>query len=105
MVPFTGEKDIVSYKPAIIKAILNHVSSCKIYLFGSRASDTHTPRSDIDICIQAEKTLKRSVLEKINDDIDKLNIAYKIDIIDFHELDDTIKNHILNNAIEWYKND
>jgi len=55
----------------------------KIFFFGSRVSGKGSEKSDIDIGIEGPKKFDESIVYNIKDDIEKLNILYKIDVINF----------------------
>src|SRR3989344_4495288 len=76
------EKEILE----IIGRYLN-LKKYKVFFFGSRVSGKGDERSDIDIGIEGPKKISDSVIWKIKDDIDKLEILYKIDIINFTNAD------------------
>jgi len=97
----TGEKDIIKYKDRIIKVVLNFVPSSKIYLFGSRAKDTHHSTSDIDIAIDNQVALEESIIPQIKEAIDDLNIPFTIDVVDFCNVTEILKKQIERDKIVW----
>ena len=72
-------------------------------IFGSRARGDYRKASDIDIALFG-KHLTSSINTKIFFDIDDLYLPYKIDLINFNSIspDDTIRNNILNEVVEFY---
>ncbi|MCK4650858.1 nucleotidyltransferase domain-containing protein [Candidatus Babeliales bacterium] len=89
------------YKKKLTEIIKKYLPSCKIYLFGSRATEKHGKFSDIDIAIDASKQLKTSTLGKIKDDIKESNIPLFVDVLDFNDVSDKMRNQILNYGILW----
>lgn len=90
-------------KDKIIKVIEIFFPDAKIYLFGSRARNTHNERSDIDIAIDAGRPM--TIIEKgqINSMIDALNIPQNTDIVDFNRVPQALKDNILKEGILWKK--
>ena len=72
-------------------------------IFGSRARGDYRKASDIDIALFG-KHLTSSINTKIFFYIDDLYLPYKIDLINFNSIspDDTIRNNILNEGVEFY---
>lgn len=70
---------------SIVKIILNCLDTepDEIFLFGSRARNTNKSFSDFDIGIIPQKHISFRVLQKIEDELDKLDTLKTIDIVDF----------------------
>lgn len=62
-----------------IKRIINDNKCCKIVLFGSRARGDYKETSDIDLAVLNE--VSRDEQFKIMNEIDLLDIVYKVDIV------------------------
>lgn len=62
-----------------IKEIIEKNPKCKIVLFGSRARGDYKKTSDIDLAVLNEIT--RDEQYKIMNEIDLLDIVYKVDIV------------------------
>ena len=88
-------------KEQIIKVIEIFFPDAKIYLFGSRAKGTHHERSDIDIAIDAGRLLTMSERGQLNNMIDALNIVQEVNIVDFNNIPEALKNNILKEGIVW----
>lgn len=63
----------------------------KIFFFGSRVSNTGDDRSDIDIGIKGGVGVPLSTMSKIKEDIEKLPILYKFDIVDMNSASESFK--------------
>lgn len=63
----------------LIKKVIKDYPDYKFKLFGSRAKGTYKNNSDIDLAIF--ENVPKSEEYKIRDEIDKLDIVYKIDLI------------------------
>lgn len=83
----------------IIKVIEILLPNAKIYLFESRAEGTNHQESDIDIAIDADRIMTITEKEQINSMINVLNIVQKINVVDFNNIPEDIKNDILKEGI------
>lgn len=63
----------------------------KIFFFGSRVSGKGNKRSDIDVGIQSSTPVPAAALSYIEEDLDKLPILYKIEVVDFSQVDTKFK--------------
>ncbi|KKQ66187.1 MAG: hypothetical protein A3F95_02755 [Candidatus Nealsonbacteria bacterium RIFCSPLOWO2_12_FULL_39_31] len=70
----------------------------KVFFFGSRVSGDNFPKSDIDIGIEGLNPIPFETISEIKEKIDNLPILYRIDIIDFQNVDkdfyEVAKQHI-----------
>ena len=83
-----------------ISSILNKYLDLKdhrVFFFGSRVSEKGDDRSDIDIGIEGRKPISLLTLGKIKEEIDDLNILYKIDIVDFKQVASDFREVALQN--------
>ncbi len=62
-----------------IKKVIENNSKYKFKLFGSRAKGTFKKNSDIDLAIF--KNINREDEYKIRNEIDELDIIYKVDLV------------------------
>ena len=62
-----------------IKSVIDNNKNCKIVLFGSRARGDYKETSDIDLAVLSD--ISRDEQYKIMNEIDLLDIAYKVDIV------------------------
>lgn len=62
-----------------VKEVIENNRNCKIVLFGSRARGDYKETSDIDLAVLNE--ISRDEQYKIMNEIDILDIIYKIDIV------------------------
>ena len=68
-----------------------HLSSYQVFFFGSRVSGKSDEWSDIDVGIEGAEPLPRGVLSGIKDEIEELPVLYKIDVVDFADVNDKFK--------------
>ena len=92
------------YKNQLISIIHKHLPKTKIYLFGSRATNTESPGSDIDIAIDSGKPVDFSTKMKILIEIDETTVPMKVDLVDFNSVENNLKNDIEKKGILWTKN-
>ena len=85
----------------IIKVIEIFFPNSKIYLFGSRAKNTHTAISDIDIAIDAGHPMDISTKGQINSMLEALSIPQNIDVVDFQRAPEALRVNILRDGIAW----
>lgn len=79
---------------AICSVFATHPAIEKAVLYGSRATGSYKPASDIDLTLFG-KTLTSKELGAIEDELDDLLLPYKIDLSIFARLDhENLKEHI-----------
>ncbi|MBU1129838.1 nucleotidyltransferase domain-containing protein [Patescibacteria group bacterium] len=74
-----------------------------VYFFGSRVGGVNLKWSDYDVAIVGKKGQKLSSLIrfKIEEELEKLKVPYKVDLVDFFYATDDFKNFALKEAIKW----
>ena len=66
----------------------------KIILFGSRAKNTHSNGSDIDIALKGQNLHTNDVLS-LSVELDELDLPYKIDLVIYDRIEEkSLKEHI-----------
>ena len=85
----------------IVKVVEIFFPNAKIYLFGSRAKNTHTAISDIDIAIDAGEPMGIVERGQINSMLDALAIPQNIDVVDFQRAPEALRANILHDGILW----
>lgn len=75
-------------KKEILSILEKHreLKGCRVFLFGSRIDGSGTERSDIDIGLEGQRVIPLNVLRKVKEELDKIPILYKIDIVDFQDV-------------------
>ena len=63
----------------------------KVFFFGSRVVGKGDERSDIDVGIEGKKPVPAGAFLDIQDEIENLPTLYKIEIVDFAEVDKKFK--------------
>lgn len=69
----------------------------RIFFFGSRVSAEGDERSDIDIGIEGKNEIPSAVMAHIREDLEKLPILYKIEIVDFKNVSPDFRKVAFNN--------
>lgn len=72
--------------------------SYRLFLFGSRAKDTSSDRSDIDIGILSNTRITAKQLLTIQERLEQIPTLLKIDVVDFNTVDDEFKKIALKDA-------
>ena len=73
----------------------------KIFIFGSRARGEGQPYSDIDIGIMPKDAFNQKKIVLLKENIKKLNIPFKVEIVNFLEVSDDFKKEALKEVIIW----
>jgi predicted nucleotidyltransferase len=67
----------------IVSAILQkHVPDKEVWAFGSRATHTEKPYSDLDLAIVSDTGLTLSLLAEIEHDFSESDLPFKVDVVD-----------------------
>jgi predicted nucleotidyltransferase len=89
--------DIV--KQIVLKQVPNDAFA--IFLFGSRAVRNAKPLSDIDIGILGTEPLPMIVKAQLDADLEESIVPFKIDLIDFYQVDKDFKKEALKKIQIW----
>jgi uncharacterized protein len=88
-------------KQKIIAVISALIPDAKIYLFGSRARGTNAERADIDIALDAGRPLPQRDVDEVKSMFRESNIMYKVDVVDFYQINEAMKEEILRERVVW----
>jgi hypothetical protein len=94
----TFSKEII--KQTVLDFLGNQEVS--IFLFGSRKRQDNTVGSDWDIGIIPRGKFNRSALTLLREELENLNIPYKVDLVDFSQVSEGFKNKAMK-EIEWWR--
>ncbi len=89
-----------------IETILSQVFSqkrCRIYLFGSRATDTYHDTSDFDNGVLAEEDIRRE-LSLAREMLEQSNIPLSVDLIDLGTASESFRQAVLTQGIVLWTN-
>lgn len=81
----------------IVQTILKkHLSSdTEVLVFGSRATMTAKPYSDLDLALRNSKNgIKSELIAKLEYDFEESTLPWKVDIINFDDVNDNFKKII-----------
>jgi hypothetical protein len=73
----------------------------RIVLFGSRARGDFVNTSDVDVGIIPGETFDRRQLTLLREHMDKLNIPFKVEIVDLSMVSEDFKRATLKEAVVW----
>lgn len=90
-------KQIMKWLKDILDENLKGVSF-RAFVFGSQANKTVLSRSDIDLGVIADDKITIQQLARIQADIEELPMLYKIDLVNFDEVDEQFKSVALKNV-------
>jgi predicted nucleotidyltransferase len=72
----------------------------KAFIFGSQANKSALKRSDIDVGIISDEEIPAYKLSKINEAIENLPMLFKVDLVNFKEVDKKFSSIAMQN-VEW----
>lgn len=87
----------------IIIVLIEKMEPKKIILFGSRAKGLHRKGSDIDLAIEGGKILNLREMRKLKDSIEKISGLWSVDIVFLENLENNLKDVILNKGVVLYE--
>ena len=78
---------------AVRSAIGKHLdlSEYEVFIFGSEASATPSPRSDIDLGIRGPHALDGAVLQRIRAELEAIPTLRTFDVVDFNSVDPSFR--------------
>lgn len=59
------------------------IGKYRVFFFGSRVEGKGNERSDIDVGIEGPDEVPGEIMAHIKEDVDKLPVLYKIEVVDF----------------------
>jgi predicted nucleotidyltransferase len=91
------------YIEIVKQIVLKHVpnDAFAIFLFGSRAAGNAKPLSDIDIGILGTEPLPMIVKAHLDAELEESIVPFKIDLIDFYQVDKDFKKEALKKIQIW----
>lgn len=85
-----------------IRAIVHRYlpdSSYRAFIFGSRATGTSLPFSDIDVGITGKKELGGVQMADLQEALEESDLPYRVDVVDFSRVSDRFKQMALQKII------
>ncbi len=97
----TKYKYVNTTREIILSLIDNEKVS--VFLYGSRATGQEEHGSDIDIGLWSTEKIDKSILRKINEAIEESIVPYRVDVVDFTNVDENFKKTALKKIEIWNK--
>ncbi len=93
----------MDYIDIVKQIVLKHVpkNEFAVFLFGSRAVGNANSLSDIDVGIMGTKPLPTLIMADLDSDMEESIVPFKIDLIDFYQVDQAFKNEALSTIQIW----
>lgn len=93
----------MNYIDIVKQIVLKHVpkNEFAVFLFGSRAVGNANSLSDIDVGIMGTKPLPTLIMADLDSDLEESIVPFKIDLIDFYQVDKAFKNEALSSIQIW----
>jgi len=92
-------KYILKLKELIIDFL--KYDNVKVVLFGSRARGDNYISSDVDIGIIPQEKFAKNKITLLKENVENLNIPYKVEIVDFSEVSESFRKESLKEAMVW----
>ena len=73
----------------------------KVFIFGSRARKDNSIFSDVDIGLMPYGKIDETKITILRDEIEKLNIPYKVEVVNFLETSEDFKKEALREVVIW----
>ena len=86
---------------AVQKILAEIIPDRTLWVFGSRAHGVNLkPYSDLDLAVMGDQPLELSTSVRLKDAFSESNLPFKVDIVQWCELDETFKDIIRKNYVE-----
>ena len=92
-------KYILKLKELIIDFL--KYDNVKVVLFGSRARGDNYISSDVDIGIIPQEKFAKNKITLLKENVENLNIPYKVEIVDFSGVSESFRKETLKEAVVW----
>lgn len=95
--------NLASKDQSLVLSIINQhldILEYEVYVFGSRSKKSKCkPHSDLDLVIKSNNKIPRSLLFKIEEDLELSTLNYRVDIVDWQRTSKEFKQTIQNELI------
>ena len=93
--------DITPEQKKIITDLLEKfLPDCEVWIYGSRAKSTSTPKSDLDMVVFADKEQRLQVAD-LKDAFEESNLPFCVDLFTWYEIPEQFQKNIKDNHIVW----
>lgn len=80
----------------IVKSILRqYVPETEVYVFGSRATLTAKPHSDLDLVIMGQSAVPICHLQLLQEAFAESDLPFRVDVLDWHTISDSFRQQIV----------
>lgn len=86
----------------LLRPILAGVS-CRVYLFGSRATGTAQLGSDVDVAVDADEDVS-TLLSRARFVLEESTIPYKVDLVDLRRTGPAFRRQVIEEGVLWWQN-
>ncbi|OGX30393.1 MAG: hypothetical protein A2705_04920 [Omnitrophica WOR_2 bacterium RIFCSPHIGHO2_01_FULL_52_10] len=89
-------------KRELLEIIERHIDLAEygVFFFGSRLEARGDERSDIDLGIEGPRPIPAGALARIREEIERMPLLYKIDVVDFRDAAEDFRRVALQ-KVEW----
>ncbi len=95
-----GELDVAPEQLAIVQAILReHVPDHEVWAFGSRATGTAKPFSDLDLAIITDAPLPLGTIGALEEAFTESDLSWKVDVVDWAIIDGGFRERVRETAV------
>jgi len=92
---------MINIQQTLITIIEQHLPQSKIFLFGSRARNTHKEGADYDIAIDNGAIIDRDTWLNLTSAIEESDIPVNVDIIDLNNVSTSFISVIKKDLTRW----
>jgi hypothetical protein len=72
-----------------------------VVLFGSRASNSASVASDIDVAVLPRTPLPTGLLSRIREALEESQVPYRVDVVDLSSVDPAFRKRVLETGVIW----
>lgn len=90
---------IIKLKDMVLNILIDE--KVKVFVFGSRARGDNQHTSDVDIGLIPYDKINRKKVVQLKEEIDDLNIPYKVEIVDFSQVSESFKKEAIKEVVVW----
>jgi uncharacterized protein len=94
-----ADADIELARRIVLDGLKGH--PCAVFLFGSRATRTAGPASDLDVAIWPQQPLPLGLLAEIADALEESPILLTVDLVDLSGCDGAFRQRVVEEGIAW----
>jgi len=89
------------HKEELLTIISKYLPNAKVFLFGSRARNTHREGADIDLALDTGLKININTILDIKADIEETTIPLFVDIVDMQSITTDLKEEIEKDKVIW----